>query len=201
MVSLGRARSRPHGGRDVKHLTRQSDRQGRRAHRREATRGHRGSANVQEVRIRSALTCERGTASAASATGAISHAARRSISARRWASSRRSRSASRARSSPCAPSTSAARRRSSDQSFIETNFEGKVKIRNRNVARDRRAGSWPWAAISRSCILERTARSAPCTASLRRSSEGRRGRQGQARPAYRRMGPVYALRSSPRSTA
>ena len=75
-------------------------------------------------------------ASAGNATGAISLAARPSISARRSASSRRSRSASRARSSPCAPSISAARRRSSDQSFIETNFEGKVTIRNRNIARN-----------------------------------------------------------------
>ena len=49
---------------------------------------------------------------AASATGAISPAARRSTWARRSASSPRSRSASRARSSPCARSTSAARRRS-----------------------------------------------------------------------------------------
>jgi hypothetical protein len=48
----------------------------------------------------------------APATGAISPAARRSTWARPSASSRRSRSASRARSSPCAPSTSAARRRS-----------------------------------------------------------------------------------------
>ena len=55
---------------------------------------------------------DRRTASAASATGAISRAARRSTWARRSASSRRSRSASRAPSSPCAPSTSAARRRS-----------------------------------------------------------------------------------------
>ena len=70
-------------------------------------------AGVQEVRIRSVLTCElTKTASAAPATGAIWPAARRSTWARRSASSPRSRSASRAPSSPCVRSTSAARRRS-----------------------------------------------------------------------------------------
>ena len=55
------------------------------------------AAGIQEVKIRSVLTCEAPrTASAAPATGAISRAARRSTWARRSASSRRSRSASRA---------------------------------------------------------------------------------------------------------
>ena len=62
-------------------------------------------------KIRSALTCETPTASAATAMAATSLAARRSTSAKRSASSPPSRSASRARSSPCAPSTSAARPR------------------------------------------------------------------------------------------
>ena len=43
------------------------------------------TAGVQELRIRSVLTCEAPAACAASATGAISPAARRSISARRSA--------------------------------------------------------------------------------------------------------------------
>ncbi len=71
------------------------------------------NAGVQEVQDPlGAHLRDRRAACAASATGAISPAARRSIWARRWASSPRSRSASRARSSPCARSTSAARRRS-----------------------------------------------------------------------------------------
>ena len=55
-------------------------------------------AGIQEVKIRSALTCEPSTASAASATAAISPAARRSTTAKRSASSPPSRSASPARS-------------------------------------------------------------------------------------------------------
>ena len=75
-------------------------------------------------------------ASAACATGAISPAARRSIWARRWASSPRSRSASRAPSSPCARSTSAARRRSPSSRSSSSNFEGTIKIKNRNAAKN-----------------------------------------------------------------
>ena len=38
----------------------------------------------------------------------------------------------------------------SEQSFIETNFEGKVTIRNRNIVRNSApATSSPWRAISR----------------------------------------------------
>ena len=70
------------------------------------------NAGVQELKIRSVLTCETATACAAAAMGAISPEARRSTWARRSVSSLRNRSASRAPSSPCVRSTSAARRRS-----------------------------------------------------------------------------------------
>ena len=78
------------------------------------------------------------TACAASATGAILPAALRSITARRWASSPRSRSASRARSSPCARSTSAARRRSTSSRSSSSTFDGKVRIKNKAIARNSR---------------------------------------------------------------
>ena len=64
----------------------------------EAPSSRSSAAGIDQVMIRSVLTCEAGPASARSATGAIWRAARWSISARRSASSRRSRSASRARS-------------------------------------------------------------------------------------------------------
>jgi DNA-directed RNA polymerase subunit beta' len=70
------------------------------------------AAGIQEVKIRSVLTCEAKNGVAAIATDAIWRAAPRSTWARRSASLRRSPSASRAPSSPCARSTSAARRRS-----------------------------------------------------------------------------------------
>ena len=112
VASLGLAHPRPHHGRRRRdpvtdEVIVPKGTTARRAH----VEAH-PAAGMQEVRIRSVLTCETRTASAASATGAISPAARPSTWARRSASSRRSRSASRARSSPCAPSTSAARRRS-----------------------------------------------------------------------------------------
>ena len=91
---------------------------------------------VQEIRIRSVLTCETRNGVCASATAAIWRAARRSISARLSASSPRSRSASPARSSPCAPSISAERRRWSTRPSSSSNFAGKIKIRNRNIQRD-----------------------------------------------------------------
>ena len=95
------------------------------------------TAGVQELRIRSVLTCEPDQRrAAASATGAISPAARRSTWARRSASSPRSRSASRAPSSPCARSTSAARRRSPSSRSSSSNFDGKIKIKNKNIVKN-----------------------------------------------------------------
>ncbi len=66
-------------------------------------------AGIESVRIRTVLTCEAGTASASSATGATWPPTAGSRSARRSASSPPSPSGSRARSSPCGPSTSAGR--------------------------------------------------------------------------------------------
>ncbi len=68
------------------------------------------AAGIEQVKIRSVLTCETRRGVCAAATAATSRAARWSRSARRWVSSPRSRSASPARSSPCVPSTTAVRR-------------------------------------------------------------------------------------------
>jgi DNA-directed RNA polymerase subunit beta' len=83
---------------------------GREHHRRR--RGpDRGLASIQELRIRSVLTCETRFGVCAKCYGRDLARGTRSISARLSALSPPSRSASRAPSSPCAPSTSAARRR------------------------------------------------------------------------------------------
>ncbi len=47
----------------------------------------------------------------------------------------------------------------SRQSFVESNFEGKIVIRNRAVARTRAAASWSWAATRRSWSPTRRATS------------------------------------------
>ena len=106
------AHPRPLDGRGPPRCGRQGHRAGRHDDRGAAYRGdqrrrHPGGEDPLGAGLR-----DRRTASAPPATGATSLAARRSTTARRSASSRRSRSASRARSSRCAPSTSAARRRS-----------------------------------------------------------------------------------------
>ena len=108
---------------------------------RHAARGARmssgiGQAGVQEVKIRSVLTCETATASAASATGAISPAARRSIMGEAVGVI--------AAQSIGEPGTQLTMRtfhiggaaQISEQSFIESNFEGTIKIKNKNVARN-----------------------------------------------------------------
>ena len=69
-------------------------------------------AGVQEVRIRSVLTCELDNGVCGACYGRDLAAAPPSIWAKRWASSRPSRSVSRAPNSPCARSTSAAPRSS-----------------------------------------------------------------------------------------
>ena len=135
----------------------------------------------------------RRTASAASATGAISPAARRSTWARRSASSRRSRSASRAPSSPCARSTSAARRRSPSSRSSSRTSTARSKIKNKNiVARTRTARS---IAMVRNMVVavldpdgtERARAPHP----VRRAHAGRGRRQDQARPAHRRVGSLH----------
>jgi DNA-directed RNA polymerase subunit beta' len=69
-------------------------------------------AGIQEVRIRSVLTCEAPSGVCAACYGRDLARGRLSTWARRSASSRRNRSASPGRSLPCARSTSAARRKS-----------------------------------------------------------------------------------------
>ena len=112
--------------------------QGRRRGRRTHGRGDGRAGRARRHRCRrhplGADLRDAGRASAASAMGAISPAARWSISARRSASSRRNRSASREPSSPCAPSISAVRCSAAPRvSSVEAAFDAKVKIKNRNV--------------------------------------------------------------------
>ncbi len=104
---------RPHHGRGrARSVIAQGGRQEGHAARRAGGRGDRQRRRAGAAHPFGAHLRDHQRACAASATGAISPAARRSTWARRWASSPRSRSASRAPSSPCARSTSAARRRS-----------------------------------------------------------------------------------------
>ena len=132
------------------------------------------------------------TASAASATGAISPAARRSTWARRSASSRRSRSASPARSSRCARSTSAARRRSTSSRSSSRTSTARSRSRTR-PSRATREGDL--VAMVRNMVVavvdpDGTERA------MHRIQYGARmhvdeGDHGQARPAHRRMGSVH----------
>ena len=104
---------RPHHGRGrARSVVAQGHRQERHAARGAAGRGDHRRRACRSCASARCSPARPPPASAASATGAISPAARRSTWARRWASSPRSRSASRAPSSPCARSTSAALRRS-----------------------------------------------------------------------------------------
>ena len=79
-----------------------------------------------------------------------------------------------------------------DQSFIESNFEGTVRIRNRNAGaqlrrRPRRHG--PQRGRRHRRAGRHGAGGAPHP--VRRAPEGRRGRQDQARPAHRRVGSLH----------
>ena len=79
-----------------------------------------------------------------------------------------------------------------DQSFLESNFEGMVQIRNRNVVRTPTAGSSRWAATCMLVVVdqdgtERAVHRVAYGARLLR----RRRRQGQARPAPGRVGSLY----------
>ena len=80
----------------------------------------------------------------------------------------------------------------SEQSFIESNFDGKIKIKNKNIVKNsdgqngrhgpqhgRRGARSRW----------HRARRAPHP--VRRARAGRRRRQDQARPAHRRVGSLY----------
>ena len=89
-----------------------------------------------------------------------------------------------------------------DQSFIESNFDGVVKIRNRNLARNSNGDLMAMARNVRHRHhrpLGRRARGA--SRAVRRPAEGGRRRSDQARPAPGRVGTRSRGRSSPRSTA
>ena len=79
-----------------------------------------------------------------------------------------------------------------EQSFIESNFEGTIQIRNRNIARN---SDGELIAMARNiAVVDRRpgrhrARGPPHP--VRRAPEGRRRRQGQARPAHRRVGSLH----------
>ena len=79
-----------------------------------------------------------------------------------------------------------------DQSFIESNFDGEVKIRNRNLARNAN-GDLDGDGAQRRGRHHRSqrgrARRAPRP--IWRAAQGRRGRQDQARPEDRRVGSVH----------
>ena len=137
VASLAEPHPRPHHGRGrarsvIAQGGRQEGNPARRAGgRSDRQRGRAGAAHPFGAHLR-----DHQRACAASATGAISPAARRSTWARRWASSPRSRSASRAPSSPCARSTSAAPPRSRSSRSSSSNFDGKIKIKNKNIVKN-----------------------------------------------------------------
>ncbi len=79
-----------------------------------------------------------------------------------------------------------------DQSFIESNFDGEVKIRNRNIARNSNGDLMAMARNVAVVITDKNgARARGAPPAVRRAPQGRRGRQDQARPADRRMGSVH----------
>ena len=89
-----------------------------------------------------------------------------------------------------------------DQSFLESNFEGRVEIRNRNLrARFDRAhgGDGPQRAGRHPRRGRRGARVAPRR--LRRTPVRRRRRHDQARPAHRGVGSLHASACSRKSAA
>ena len=94
------------------------------------------AAGIQEVKIRSVLVCESKNGVCATCYGRDLARGTPVNTARLSASSPRSRSASRARSSPCAPSTSAVRRRLPTRRSSNSNFEGTIGFRNKNIARN-----------------------------------------------------------------
>ena len=96
-------------------------------------------AGIEEVVIRSVLTCQTQRGVCARATDATSRAATSSTSAKRSASSPPSRSASPARSSPCARSTSVARRRAARSSRARSKRAPKASSASANA--DRRASA------------------------------------------------------------
>ena len=148
------------------------------------------AAGIQEVKIRSVLTCEAPNGVCAACYGRDWRAERRSIWVRRSASSQPSRSASRAPSSPCAPSTSAARR-SLPISRSSTRTSTGVKIRNRNLARNSDGDLMAMARNVAVVIYDRSgAERAVHRVQVWRAAQGRRGRQDQARPEHCRMGSL-----------
>ena len=88
-----------------------------------------------------------------------------------------------------------------DSSFFESNFEGTISFRNKNIAKQLRWRSDRHGS-QRGCGHHRSGRSRAVGSppAIRLASEGRRGRHHQARPAHRRMGSLLPVRSSPKST-
>ena len=152
------------------------------------------AAGIQEVKIRSVLTCEaKNGVCGQVATGATSPAARPSTWARRWASI--------AAQSIGEPGTQLTMRtfhiggaaQIADSSFIESNFDGTVRVRKpapRPQRRGRPHGHGPQRGHRHRGLGRRGAGGAPRP--VRRAAEGRRGRQDQARAADRRMGSLHA---------
>ena len=128
---------------------------------------------------------------AASATGATSRAARRSISAKRSASSRRNRSASRALSSPCARSTSAAQRKSRKRRRWNRASTARSRFVNRNTVKNAQ-GELIVMSRNMQVVWSTTKgkRAAIVQAAVRRPAQGRREGQDLSRRSHRRMGSL-----------
>ncbi len=89
-----------------------------------------------------------------------------------------------------------------DSSFIESNFDGTIAFRNKALARNAEGDLMVMARNVAVVILgpdgsERAVAPRP----VRRPAEGRRGRQGEARPAHRRVGPLHPADHDRESTA
>ena len=79
-----------------------------------------------------------------------------------------------------------------EQSFIESNFDGKVTIKNKAIAKN---SEGHLVAMVRNMVvaIDRRRRHRACdpSHSVRRAHARRRRRHGQARPAHRRVGSLY----------
>ena len=89
-----------------------------------------------------------------------------------------------------------------EQSFVESNFDGKVTIKNKAHRQEQRRPSGRDGPQHGGCDRRcRRHRACDPPHSVRRAHARRRRRYGQARPAHRGMGSVHAVRFSPKSRA
>ena len=190
----GQPHSRPYHGRGRARSVQQQDR-GEEEHASggAAGRGDHAVAGVQELRIRSVLTCD-------TTSGVCGKCYGRDL-ARGTPVNMGEAVGVIAAQSIGEPGTQLTMRtfhiggaaQISEQSFIESNFDGKIKIKNKNVVRNSDGDS---VAMSRNLVIavldpdgtERAIHRVPYGARL--AHRGRR--QDQARPAHCRVGSLYA---------